>query len=89
MLFKIERHLWRTKDGRRLVPTGDVDAAFLAYARGDQIPEEQARREGLLPAKRGKGAAKAEPEDAADDPPAAPPTGSGVTITRQKGRSSG
>jgi hypothetical protein len=47
MLYNVERHLWRTKDGR-LVPTGDLDAWILAYAKGDQIPEEIALREGLI-----------------------------------------
>ena len=49
MLYKIDRHLWRTRDGR-LVEHGDLDAMRLAYTRGQEIPEDLAIREGLLAA---------------------------------------
>lgn len=34
--MKADDHIWRTEDGR-LVRTGDPDAAFLAYAPGDEM----------------------------------------------------
>lgn len=33
--------IWRTADGRH-VPDGDPDAAFLAYAEGDEVPADVA-----------------------------------------------
>ena len=48
-LFKIDRRLYRTLDGR-LVEHGDLDAASLAYVPGQEIPEDLAIREGLAAA---------------------------------------
>lgn len=42
-----DQHYWNTADGR-LVPTGDVDAETLAYAKGDDLPDDVARAVGLL-----------------------------------------
>lgn len=42
-----DRHYWRTADGR-FVPTGDLDAETLVYAKGDEIPADVARKVGLL-----------------------------------------
>jgi hypothetical protein len=47
--YQVPEHIWRTKDGR-LVLTGDPDAAFLAYARGDEMSEDEAKRRGILDA---------------------------------------
>jgi len=33
------RHLWLTKDGR-YVGTGDLNAETLAYAAGDEVPDD-------------------------------------------------
>jgi hypothetical protein len=42
----VTEHVWRTGDGR-LVPAGDPDAAFLAYAPGTEISDREAERVGL------------------------------------------
>lgn len=36
-----DRHYWRTADGR-FVPTGHPDGEVLAYAKGDEMPDEVA-----------------------------------------------
>lgn len=41
--MRAEQRICRTTDGR-LVPEGDPDAAFLAYAVGDDISEADAER---------------------------------------------
>jgi hypothetical protein len=46
-MFKVPQHIWRTKDGT-LVPHGDPDAAFLAYAAGDELSDREAKARGLL-----------------------------------------
>lgn len=68
--MQTDQHIWRTDDGRH-VPDGHPDAALLAYAAGDPVPDEvldelKARRK---PADK----AKAQPADK---------TGSGLTITK-------
>lgn len=50
MTYRVEKHLWWNADKTVLVPSGDPDAAFLAYPAGDDITDEQARAAGLLPA---------------------------------------
>jgi hypothetical protein len=42
-----DQHYWHTADGR-YVPTGDVDADTLAYAKGDELPDDVALAVGLL-----------------------------------------
>lgn len=37
-----DKRLWRTDDGE-IVPDGHPDAAFLAYAIGDQVPDDVAK----------------------------------------------
>jgi predicted alternative tryptophan synthase beta-subunit len=48
-----DRHYWRTADGR-LVETGHSDAEVLAYTAGDEIPDDVARKNGLVPAPEAK-----------------------------------
>lgn len=43
----LDKHVWRTAD-QRLVWDGDPDAAILAYAKGTEIPDNTARKLGLL-----------------------------------------
>jgi hypothetical protein len=66
--------IWRTQDGSH-VPDGHPDAAFLAYAEGDDVPRDVlAEVEGKPAAKRGrKPADKQSPrgEDKAAKPKAA------------------
>lgn len=45
-MFRVERHVWRTADGR-LVEHGHPDAAVLAYAAGQDVPDAEAERSGL------------------------------------------
>jgi hypothetical protein len=40
--------MWWTEDRSRLVPTGDPDAAVLGYVTGDEIPDDEASRVGLV-----------------------------------------
>lgn len=42
-MFHVDKHIWRTADGR-LVPTGHADAAVLAYAAGQDVTDDEARR---------------------------------------------
>jgi hypothetical protein len=42
-----DQHYWHTADGR-YVPTGHLDAETLAYAKGDELPDEVALAVGLL-----------------------------------------
>jgi hypothetical protein len=51
--YRVPEHVWRTNDGR-LVLTGDPDAAILAYARGDQMSEDEAGRRGIVDALAGR-----------------------------------
>lgn len=46
-MFKVPAHIWRTKDGE-FVPHGHADAAFLAYAAGDELSDQEAKARGLL-----------------------------------------
>lgn len=48
MTHRVEQHLWWTGDRKRLVPTGDPEASVLGYVTGDEIPEAEARRVGLI-----------------------------------------
>jgi hypothetical protein len=57
--------MWWTADRSRLVPTGDPDAAVLAYTAGDEVADSEAARVGLVPAK-----ATAKPLDKARTPSA-------------------
>lgn len=47
MVYKVPRHIWRTRDGR-LVPDGDLDAAFLAYPAGEELSDHDAKAKGVL-----------------------------------------
>lgn len=62
--FRVPEHIWRTRDGR-LVLSGHPDAAFLAYARGDEMSEAEARRRGILDAVAGGQARDKAPKQAA------------------------
>lgn len=42
----VQGQVWRTNDGR-LVPSGDPDAAFLAFAAGQEVADREADRLGL------------------------------------------
>lgn len=75
--MKVTRRVYRTLDNR-LVEHGDPDAAFLAYAVGDEIADSEARRVGLTAFFGGK-AVKAAPRPAPRADDKAP---SGITINR-------
>lgn len=47
-VYKVPRRLYWTADKSRLVPHGDVDAAFLAFPSGYELSLEEARRFRLL-----------------------------------------
>lgn len=47
-MFRVPEHLYWTADKARLVRRGHVDAAFLAFTEGQEIPDEEARRVGLV-----------------------------------------
>lgn len=47
MVYKVPKHIWRTADGR-LVPDGDLEAAFLAYPKGDELTDHDAEANGVL-----------------------------------------
>jgi hypothetical protein len=47
MTFRVEKHKWWNSTRTRLVDTGDPEAAFLAYPRGTDVPDDEARRVGL------------------------------------------
>lgn len=47
-MFRVPERLYWTADRTRLVRHGDVEAAFLAWPAGEEIPDEEARRCGLL-----------------------------------------
>ncbi len=51
--YRVPEHIWRTGDGR-LVLTGHPDAAILAYPRGDEMSEDEARRRGIVDALAGR-----------------------------------
>jgi hypothetical protein len=70
-MFKVKRHLWRTADGR-LVETGHPDAAVLAFTAGQEIPDETAHREGLLPPKQAAKPADKQAAKPADKAAASP-----------------
>lgn len=70
--YRVPEHIWRTTDGR-LVLTGDTDAAFLAYARGDEMAEDEARRRGIVDALAGRPVREVKDRQ---------PRTSGVTIKR-------
>lgn len=71
--MQTDQHIWRTADGRH-VPDGHPDAALLAYAAGDTVPDE-VLDELTGDTKRSK--ARRKPADKAADK-----TGSGLTITK-------
>jgi hypothetical protein len=45
-MFKTDRRVYRTTDGR-LVEENDPEAAFLAYPKGEEVSDAEARRVGL------------------------------------------
>ena len=45
-MYTVPEHIWRTKDGD-LVPNGHRDAAFLAYAKGDELTDHDADQRGV------------------------------------------
>lgn len=67
-MFKVTRRVYRTIDNR-LVEHGDPEAAFLAYAVGDEVSDQEARRVGLAALFGGKANVKAvtRPAPRADD----------------------
>jgi hypothetical protein len=48
MTFMIKERLYHTADKSRLVRHNDPDAAYLAFVVGQELPEEEARRLGVL-----------------------------------------
>jgi hypothetical protein len=67
----LDKHWWHTADKADLVPDGDERAAFLAYPKGMEIPDDTARKLGILkdgPEPAVKAAAK--PDDKAKPAPA-------------------
>lgn len=62
--YRVPEHIYRTRDGR-LVLHGDLDAAVLAYARGDEMSEDEARQRGIIDAVAGKPAKDRTPKQAA------------------------
>lgn len=70
--YRIPEHIYRTRDDR-LVLHGDPDAAFLAYARGDEMSDDEARRLGITDAVAGK-----RPRDKSEKPAPKP----GLTINK-------
>lgn len=46
----VEQRMWHTADRKRLVPDGDLEAAFLAFTPGQEVPDALASEAGLLPA---------------------------------------
>jgi hypothetical protein len=73
--------IWRTADGRH-VTDGHPDAAFLAYADGDQVPEDVLAEVEDKPKRRGRPpGSKSRPKP--DDKQAAKPDDKGgLTINR-------
>ncbi len=71
--YRVPAHVWRTTDGR-LVKSGHPDAAVLAYAAGDEMSEDEAKRRGIVDALAGGEAADRSPK------PAAKP---GLTVNRR------
>lgn len=47
-LVTIDRHLYLTDDGRRLVPEGHPDARWLWASPGDERPRDEAERLGAV-----------------------------------------
>lgn len=47
-MFRVEKRLYWVADRGRLVRHGDPEAAFLAFTPGQELPDEEARRCGLL-----------------------------------------
>lgn len=47
-MWQSDRRLYLTKDKARVVEDGDPEAAFLLVGAGGSIPEEDAKRYGLL-----------------------------------------
>lgn len=46
MTYSVPKHIWRTADGR-LVADGDLEAAFLAYPRGEELSDHDAEAKGV------------------------------------------
>ena len=46
-MYTVPKHIWRTNDGR-LVPHGDIEAAFLAYPAGEELTDHDAKEKGVL-----------------------------------------
>jgi hypothetical protein len=62
-MHKVPAHIWRTVDGR-YVETGHVDAAVLAYAKGDEVDDKTAHELGLIKqAQPAANKARAKPND--------------------------
>lgn len=72
----LQERIYRTVDGR-LVREGDLDAAFLEFAAGAEIPDATARKLGLDETDAVASGIHAEPES----------SGSGLTITAKPKRS--
>lgn len=57
----VDAKWWLTADGSRAVPDGDPEAAVLYATPGDQVPDEDAERLGILepkPKAKAKGGSK-------------------------------
>jgi hypothetical protein len=83
-MFRVERHKWWTADRSRLVDSGDPGAAFLAYPAGSEVPDDEARRVGLLLVPPGGPKSRAKPPDKAAP---RPPDKGGLIINRSTDRS--
>lgn len=46
-MYTVPNHIWRTADGR-LVPHGDLEAAFLAFPKGEELTDHDAKEKGVL-----------------------------------------
>jgi hypothetical protein len=44
----LDKHYWWTADRTRVVPDGDPEAAFLAFAKGHEVADMLARSYGML-----------------------------------------
>jgi hypothetical protein len=44
----LDKHYWWTADRTRVVPDGDPEAAFLAFAKGHEVADTLARSYGML-----------------------------------------
>lgn len=79
--MKLDRTIWITADRDRVVEEGDPEAAFLLGTAGKEIPDDEAERLGIKPAK----ASKPEPEKPAEEKQAPPPANKARKAAKKKG----